>query len=42
MIESGRLRPARQRRGLSFSELPPTRLRKGVTVQELVDAERGE
>jgi antitoxin (DNA-binding transcriptional repressor) of toxin-antitoxin stability system len=42
LIEAGRLRPARTPRSVVFSELPRTRLEKGVTVEELIDAERGE
>lgn len=42
LIEAGRLRPARTPRTVRFSELPRTRLAKGVTVQDLIDAERGE
>jgi antitoxin (DNA-binding transcriptional repressor) of toxin-antitoxin stability system len=42
LIDGGRLRPARTPRNVVFSELPPIRLERGVTVQQLIDAERGE
>ena len=42
MIADGRLRPARTGERVRLASFPPRRLRTGVTVQQLIDAERGE